>query len=108
MKFSITDPHEEIYLYLRQELYRIYIQDGTLLKELDTPRGARERIKNYITSREDTEIFKYFIGTRWQNLQLDRGDIPKDFKLLDLEDSEEEEEVLDYNNEEEQKIIPKY
>jgi hypothetical protein len=68
MKFFITDPHEEIYLHLRQELRRIHAQDGTLLKELGTPKGARERIEEHMTNREDAEIFEHFTGTRWQNL----------------------------------------
>jgi hypothetical protein len=94
MRFMEEEPHEAIYLELRQRLRRIYVTDRGLLYDLTILRGSRERIERFITLREDRELFEYYTGSAWQNLDLDDGRIPEDYEFPDPEEGENEEDAL--------------
>ena len=51
--------HEEMYLYLREQLQRIWIspEGTTILQELMTPLSARHIIEKEISRQEDSEIY---------------------------------------------------
>jgi hypothetical protein len=102
MQFVDSDPHEAPYFALRQELRRKHTRPGRLLYDLETPRGARERIEQFIITREDQEMLEYFTGSAWQTLDLDDGRVAKDFLFPDPEEGTGEEEALEFDSDEDQ------
>ena len=86
--------HEEMYLYLREQLQRIWIspEGTTILQELVTPLGARHVVEREISRQEDSEIYTRMTGAMFANLNLDDDPIQpiKEDREEEVEDDEED------------------
>ena len=86
--------HEEMYLYLREQLQRIWIspEGTTILQELMTPLSARHIIEKEISRQEDSEIYTRMTGAIFTNLNLDDDLIQpiKEDREKEVEDDEED------------------
>jgi hypothetical protein len=84
--------HEEMYLYLREQLQRIWIgpKGTTILQELVTPLGARHVVEREISRQEDSEIYTRMTGAMFANLNL--NDDPIELVEEDIEGEVEDDE----------------
>ena len=87
--------HEEMYLYLREQLQRIWIgpKGTTILQELVTPLGARHVVEREISRQEDSEIYTRMTGVMFTNLNLNNDLI----ELIEIEEAEDNKEDILYN-----------
>jgi len=90
--------HEEMYLYLREQLQRIWIgpKGTTILQELVTPLGARHVVEREISRQEDSEIYTRMTGAMFVNLNLD-DDLIQPIKEDREEEVEDDEEDILYD-----------
>ena len=85
-----------MYLYLREQLQRIWIgpEGTTILQELVTPLGARHVVEREISRQEDSEIYTRMTSAMFANLNLDDDPIELAEEYVQAEVEDDKEDIL--------------